>query len=265
MSLEIRESILRNLTEISKHYSIRAAILNRKLFSKIMKGMYEHLQLTLAKKPPQQQPSQPASPVKKSKVSEGEESQKENLARTAVDEGGDGNGGGGTPEIHSRKMMVDESKGSLERNQGEREQIEVRVLQSYVSLIISLGSITNNKFYIPGETKEVEALRRKAIMNGILVFVQAIINLIIGSGDVVHSGISDAMKRLQYELLETVDAPHFRLHLYTVHSILKQRVTNMKSSENNPQLEIEKDALHSIIETVGNERLYVQLKITLEH
>ena len=49
VQLEIRESILRNLTEISKHYSIRAALLNRKLFSKIMKGMYEHLQQTLTK------------------------------------------------------------------------------------------------------------------------------------------------------------------------------------------------------------------------
>ena len=49
--------------------------------------------------------------------------------------------------------------------------MEVKVLQNYVSLIITLGSVTNNKFYIPGETKEVETLRRKAIMNGILAFV----------------------------------------------------------------------------------------------
>lgn len=112
--------------------------------------------------------------------------------------------------------------------------MEVKVLQNYVSLIITLGSVTNTKFYIPGETKEVETLRRKAIMNGILAFVQAIIHLIIGSGEVVQSGISDAMKRLQYELLETVDAPHFRLHLYTVHSIIKQRVNSMKPSEENP-------------------------------
>lgn len=48
---------------------------------------------------------------------------------------------------------------------------EVRVLQSYVNLIISLASLANTRFYIPGETKEVEALRRKAILNGLLVFV----------------------------------------------------------------------------------------------
>lgn len=94
-----------------------------------------------------------------------EEGEKENVARTAVEVSG-------TPEIHSRKMVVDESKRSLERvQQGDREQMEVKVMQSYVSLIISLGSVTNTKFYIPGETKEVEALRRKAIMNGILAFV----------------------------------------------------------------------------------------------
>jgi hypothetical protein len=49
--------------------------------------------------------------------------------------------------------------------------METKVVQCYVSLIISLGSVTNNKFYIPGETKEVEALRRKSIMHGLLAFV----------------------------------------------------------------------------------------------
>jgi hypothetical protein len=84
-------------------------------------------------------------------------------------------------------MVIDESKRSLERAATEagRDQMEVKVLQNYVSLIITLGSVTNTKFYIPGETKEVETLRRKAIMNGILAFVQAIIHLIIGSGELV--------------------------------------------------------------------------------
>ncbi len=43
VSLEIRESVLKNLTEISKHYSIRGALLNRKLLSKLMKSMYDHV------------------------------------------------------------------------------------------------------------------------------------------------------------------------------------------------------------------------------
>jgi hypothetical protein len=70
-------------------------------------------------------------------------------------------------------MVIDESKRSLERVIAEvgKDQMDVKVLQNYVSLIITLGSVTNTKFYIPGETKEVETLRRKAIMNGILAFV----------------------------------------------------------------------------------------------
>lgn len=56
------------------------------------------------------------------------------------------------------------------------------------------------------------------------------------------------MKRLQYELLETVDAAHFRLHLYTVHSIIRQRVNSMKPSEENPQIQIEKEKLQQILE-----------------
>jgi hypothetical protein len=41
--LEIKDAILKNLTEVSKHYSIRATLLNRKLLSKIMKSMYDHV------------------------------------------------------------------------------------------------------------------------------------------------------------------------------------------------------------------------------
>jgi hypothetical protein len=60
--------------------------------------------------------------------------------------------------------------------------------------MITLGSVSNSKFYIPGETKEVESLRRKAIMNGILIFIQAIIQQIIGL-DVLEN-VKDVMKKL---------------------------------------------------------------------
>jgi hypothetical protein len=106
------------------------------------------------------------SPIKK--VSQKEEGEKENAAVIEAA------GGGVTPEKHSRKMVIDESKRSLERaatTEAGRDQMDVKVLQNYVSLIITLGSVANTKFYIPGETKEVETLRRKAIMNGILAFV----------------------------------------------------------------------------------------------
>jgi hypothetical protein len=73
------------------------------------------------------------------------------------------------------------------------------------------------------------------------------------------------MKRLQFELLETVDAPHFRLHLYTIYGVLKNRVNNMKISEDNSQLEQEKEALTKILNDIYNEKLFSQLRITLEH
>ena len=73
------------------------------------------------------------------------------------------------------------------------------------------------------------------------------------------------MKRLQFELLETVDAPHFRLHLYTIYGVLKNRVNNMKISDDNSQLEQEKEALTKILNDIYNEKLFSQLRITLEH
>jgi len=47
-NLDIKEAILKNLAEISKHHSIRGALLNRKLLSKIMKAMYEHMNICLS-------------------------------------------------------------------------------------------------------------------------------------------------------------------------------------------------------------------------
>ena len=38
---EIKESLLRNLTEISKHHSIRSVLLTRKVLSKLMKHFYD--------------------------------------------------------------------------------------------------------------------------------------------------------------------------------------------------------------------------------
>ena len=40
--MEIKETIIRNLMEISKHYAIRGTLLNRKLFAKFTKAMLDH-------------------------------------------------------------------------------------------------------------------------------------------------------------------------------------------------------------------------------
>ena len=66
-------------------------------------------------------------------------------------------------------------------------------------------------------------------------------------------------------MLETVDAPHFRLHLYTIYGILKHRMTNLKITEENPQIEKDKEALSKILNDIANEKLFSQLKMTLEH
>jgi hypothetical protein len=39
----------------------------------------------------------------------------------------------------------------------------------------------------------------------------------------------------------------------------------MKPTEENPQIQIDKENLQQVLDSVANERLYNQLKITLEH
>ena len=43
-------------------------------------------------------------------------------------------------------------------------------MNAYVNLVVNITSLNTNRFYIPGETKEVEALRRKGILNGMIIF-----------------------------------------------------------------------------------------------
>jgi hypothetical protein len=81
----------------------------------------------------------------------------------------------------------------------------------------------------------------------------------------VSDGMTESMKRLQFELLETVDAPHFRLHLYTIYGILKHRMTNIKITEENTEIERNKEELSKILNDIANEKLFSQLRITMEH
>jgi hypothetical protein len=145
------------MTEISKHYSIRSSLLSRKLLSKLMKSMYEHVHHHM-------------TVTVKSNASLASSLQNKS-SRSLVDDAIDDEEGKEMAAAHY------DSRQNLEKvgNEVAKSQMEVRVVQSYVSLVISLGSVNNTKFYIPGETKEVEALRKKAIMHGILAFVQAII------------------------------------------------------------------------------------------
>ena len=42
------------------------------------------------------------------------------------------------------------------------------LLTHLINLLITLSSVTNSKYYIPGETKAIEQLRRKAILCGLM-------------------------------------------------------------------------------------------------
>jgi hypothetical protein len=152
---EIKESLLRNLTEISKHHSIRSVLLTRKVLSKLMKHFYD---------------------------------------------------------------MVLEKSADLE----EETAHVLSVLNQFVSLIITLASVSSNKFYIPGETKEVEALRRKAIGNGLLIMMQAVLSNIKGRAG--GSKKEEIINRFQSEVLDGLDTIDFRQQLYTVYSALKNKL-----------------------------------------
>jgi hypothetical protein len=57
--------------------------------------------------------------------------------------------------------------------------------------------------------------------------------------------------------LETVDASDFRLHLYTVFSILKHKLLTLRSSEiMTPMVEALKKDLETTLLEISQERLY---------
>lgn len=56
-------------------------------------------------------------------------------------------------------------------------------------MVTSLASVSNSKFYIPGETKEVQALRRKAILNGLIIFIQYLVATYSAASDLVKDAL----------------------------------------------------------------------------
>jgi hypothetical protein len=124
-NMEVREGVLKNLVELSRHYSIRGTLLSRKLLSKIMKNMNDHIIAIIS---PQ------------------------------------------TSESNLRKSITS----SMSKD--HHSDLESKVLLGYTQLLIALASMSNSRFYIPGETKEQQALRRKAILNGLIIFMQFLVH-----------------------------------------------------------------------------------------
>lgn len=54
---------------------------------------------------------------------------------------------------------------------------EKKVNNSLISLFIILCSVNTAKYYIPGETKEIELLRRRGILNGAILISDVIVEL----------------------------------------------------------------------------------------
>jgi hypothetical protein len=133
--------------------------------------------------------------------------------------------------------------------------------------MVNLASIINTKFYIPGETKEVEALRRKAILNGILIYVQAIITLIISKNQQhLTEQLKDCFRKLQSEVLENVEVQDFRLHVYTVFRIMQSRIDhNFEGSSFVLSINDEEKAiLVREFAAIATDRIYLNLKQALE-
>ena len=71
--------------------------------------------------------------------------------------------------------------------------------QSTVKLVINLMNLTQRKFYIPGETMELERLRQKSIDNNLF-------SLIVYFNDKINQeDIKQILKKEFFELLEEND------------------------------------------------------------
>jgi AraC-like DNA-binding protein len=80
-------------------------------------------------------------------------------------------------------------------------------LLSLVQLLILVSSVTNSKFYIPGETKEVEQLRKRSITHGIITMADLITKM---------NKSQSLTKRLTSELLDNLDTIDLKLWIYSV-------------------------------------------------
>lgn len=76
-----------------------------------------------------------------------------------------------------------------------------------IQLLVILSSMANNKFYIPGETKEVEVVRKKAIINGVIVLADIIVKI---------TENQEIISKLKNEVLDIQDINDKKLNTYTV-------------------------------------------------
>ena len=74
------------------------------------------------------------------------------------------------------------------------------------------------KYYIPGETKEIEALRRKGILNGSILISDIIVEL---------CNNKQIVGRIKQELIDNFDANDFKIHFYAIFMGYRRKLSSL--------------------------------------
>ncbi|CDW75515.1 tubulin-tyrosine ligase family protein [Stylonychia lemnae] len=116
------------------------------------------------------------------------------------------------------KILID-TMISVEDGQINKEYSKLLLQQ-----LLIVSSISNSKYYIPGETKEIEQLRKKSIMNGVMIISDMIINLCKDT---------EVTQKLKSELFENLEIGDFRLNIFTIYYHFKNYLDSNITQENN--------------------------------
>lgn len=78
-----------------------------------------------------------------------------------------------------------------------------------MTLFIQICSINSAKYYIPGETREIEALKRKALLNGAKIVVDIIMKF---------SKNECLVSKLREEFLNKLDITDLKINFYVLYN-----------------------------------------------
>lgn len=71
------------------------------------------------------------------------------------------------------------------------------------------------KFYIPGETKEIEALRRRALLNGVILIADILVETCPNE---------TVVQRIKRELIDNFNTGDFKVHFYAILASFKGKL-----------------------------------------
>eukprot|EP00347_Sterkiella_histriomuscorum_P010551 403375852 len=124
------------------------------------------------------------------------------------------------------KDLIEQIKDSVS-SIGDNVEQRKKDFNKYFNQICSALSnssnvISNSKHYIPGETKEIEQLRRKAIQNGVLILVDVLYQI---------SPEKQIKDKVKFDILDNLDLNDKKLHIYTVYEHFRQKVSYSQESQ----------------------------------